>query len=42
VGEFSNGEITGFGVKKWSDGKVYRGQFLEGEMHGSGSIVYNS
>ena len=40
TGQFSDGELTGFGLKKWADGKVYQGEFLEGEMHGTGHIVY--
>ena len=36
TGDFQDGEITGFGVKTWSSGKYYEGNFLEGEMHGEG------
>ena len=42
TGDFKDGEITGFGVKNWSSGKYYEGQFLEGEMHGQGTLVYNN
>ena len=34
TGDFKQGEMTGFGVKTWSSGKTYQGEFLEGEMHG--------
>ena len=27
-------------VKKWEDGKVYKGEFLDGKRHGRGSISY--
>ena len=37
-GEFANGEITGYGTKKWCDGRVYTGYWLEGEMHGFGKF----
>jgi len=28
-------------LKKSSDGRVYQGEFLEGEMHGQGILTYN-
>jgi hypothetical protein len=42
TGQFQGGEINGMGLKKWpeNDGRVYKGCFLEGEMHGEGSIDY--
>jgi len=27
-------------LKTWTDGKVYKGEFLEGEMHGNGVLLY--
>lgn len=35
-GEFVRGEMTGRGLKRWSDGSNYAGSFLDGEMHGEG------
>lgn len=35
-GEFVQGEIMGYGVKRWPDGSLYTGQFDHGEMHGKG------
>ena len=35
-GEFVDGEITGQGTKRWSDGRSYTGQWHLGEMHGFG------
>ena len=37
-GEFSRGELSGFGMKTWADGSTYRGSFLEGEPHGQGRL----
>jgi hypothetical protein len=34
TGQFKNGEITGLGLKQFNDGRVYQGEFFEGEMHG--------
>ena len=42
TGMFQNGEITGCGIKVCSNGKVYEGEFLEGEMHGHGFLQYNT
>lgn len=42
TGSFSNGEITGYGLKKSGDGRVYQGEFLEGEMHGQGILTYDT
>jgi hypothetical protein len=39
TGNFSDGEITGFGVKTWSDGRRYEGEWLNGEMHGEGHWI---
>ena len=33
--------MSGVGVKTWSGGKVYQGEFFEGEMHGQGTLTYN-
>lgn len=41
TGMFQNGEITGCGIKTQSNGRVYHGEFLEGEMHGQGFLQYN-
>ena len=42
TGTFSNGEITGEGLKEYADGRVYRGSLTEGEMHGKGKLTYSS
>ena len=39
TGDFRDGEITGFGVKTWSDGRRYEGEWLNGEMHGKGQWI---
>lgn len=36
VGEFRDGEISGYGERKWSDGRTYCGDWLFGEMNGQG------
>jgi hypothetical protein len=38
-GDFRSGEITGSGMKVWSDGTQYTGEFLDGEMHGQGLFL---
>mmetsp|Transcript_12357 Transcript_12357/g.17169 ORF Transcript_12357/g.17169 Transcript_12357/m.17169 type:complete len:574 (-) Transcript_12357:50-1771(-) len=38
VGEFKNGQITGKGIRKYADGRVYKGDFFEGLMHGQGTL----
>ena len=38
-GEFDNDEITGKGIKKWSDRRIYIGEFLNGEMNGKGKFI---
>lgn len=38
-GDFRNGEITGSGMKVWSDGSQYTGEFIDGEMHGQGLFL---
>jgi hypothetical protein len=39
TGDFREGEITGFGVKTWSDGRRYEGDWLNGEMNGKGHWI---
>ena len=39
TGDFSDGEITGHGVKTWSDGRRYEGGWLNGEMDGKGDWI---
>ena len=39
TGDFKGGEITGHGVKTWSDGRRYEGQWQNGEMHGIGDWI---
>jgi len=39
VGEISNGEITGKGIKKWEDGRFYEGEWVLGEMSGYGKWI---
>lgn len=39
TGDFRDGEITGHGVKTWSDGRRYEGSWLNGEMHGKGDWI---
>jgi hypothetical protein len=41
TGEFINGEITGQGIKQWTDNRIYKGEFREGELHGQGTMFYN-
>ena len=36
TGEFINGQIEGFGHRRWDDGKEYVGNWVEGEMNGIG------
>eukprot|EP00462_Mataza_sp_D1_P021467 CAMPEP_0175146016 /NCGR_PEP_ID=MMETSP0087-20121206/15123_1 /TAXON_ID=136419 /ORGANISM="Unknown Unknown, Strain D1" /LENGTH=566 /DNA_ID=CAMNT_0016430889 /DNA_START=20 /DNA_END=1720 /DNA_ORIENTATION=- len=38
-GSFVNGEIEGYGLKKWADGNSYSGQFHKGEMSGQGMFL---
>eukprot|EP00658_Telonema_sp_P-2_P040214 TRINITY_DN28768_c0_g2_i2.p1 TRINITY_DN28768_c0_g2~~TRINITY_DN28768_c0_g2_i2.p1 ORF type:complete len:397 (+),score=84.45 TRINITY_DN28768_c0_g2_i2:115-1305(+) len=39
-GEFVNGEMTGFGHRRWKDGSSYEGDFVEGERHGVGVYTF--
>lgn len=39
TGNFDGGEISGHGVKTWSDGRRYEGEWLIGEMHGQGNWI---
>lgn len=32
--------MHGTGVFKWDDGKIYQGQFEQGELHGNGTLYY--
>ena len=37
-GTFQNGEVNGFGRKRWADGSSYEGNFVMGELHGQGRL----
>ena len=40
-GEFSQGEINGYGYRFFSNnGCKYTGQFHNGELHGTGKMIY--
>ncbi len=40
-GQFSNGEITGIGIRKWAHyNNVYEGEFSRGELSGKGVMKY--
>lgn len=32
--------MSGRGVFKWNDGKIYEGEFKRNKMHGQGAIFY--
>eukprot|EP00918_Siedleckia_nematoides_P089771 GHVU01197264.1.p1 GENE.GHVU01197264.1~~GHVU01197264.1.p1 ORF type:complete len:173 (-),score=9.02 GHVU01197264.1:27-545(-) len=36
-GQFSNGNVSGYGVFRWPDGEEYAGQWSAGHKHGLGS-----
>uniref|UniRef100_A0A7S1FAG8 Heterokaryon incompatibility domain-containing protein n=1 Tax=Noctiluca scintillans TaxID=2966 RepID=A0A7S1FAG8_NOCSC len=36
----SDGQPHGHGIKTWSSGKAYEGNFVDGKMHGHGSCMY--
>jgi hypothetical protein len=40
IGEIKNGEINGNGRRKLDDGTEYHGEFVMGEKHGYGEIIY--
>ena len=39
-GQFIKNQISGVGIYRWPDGKVYSGQWLESKMHGEGSLKW--
>ncbi len=41
VGDWKDGERTGYGVYYWNDGSRHEGQWLNGNRHGSG-VYYNA
>jgi len=36
TGFFANNEIHGYGVYEWSDGRVYKGNWKQNKMNGTG------
>ena len=40
VGRFANGQINGYGVFSWADGRKYDGNFVKGKPHGNGMMTY--
>lgn len=40
AGDFKDGEINGSGKRRLDDGTEYKGEFIFGEKHGYGEIVY--
>lgn len=34
--------MTGKGERLWSDGSIYKGDFLKGEKHGYGELTYSN
>jgi hypothetical protein len=36
VGNWKDNKINGFGVYVWSDGRQYKGDWLNNQMHGEG------
>jgi len=34
--------MEGFGELRWPNGKVYFGNFLKGNMHGKGKLLYQN
>lgn len=40
AGDFKDGEINGTGKRRLDDGTEYNGEFVMGEKHGYGEIVY--
>lgn len=40
TGDFTQGEITGYGTMTFSSGERYIGSFLEGKFHGDGTLIH--
>jgi hypothetical protein len=40
TGHFENNKITGYGTFEWPNGDVYRGDMVDGIMHGNGVYTY--
>jgi hypothetical protein len=38
-GTFNKGEMTGWGTKKWADGRCYRGPFVNGDIFNNFVVV---
>lgn len=34
-----NNKMSGFGIMKWPDGKIYEGEFMNDLKHGKGKLV---
>lgn len=32
--------MNGFGLFKWTDGRVYEGDFINGSRHGKGKLLF--
>ena len=42
LGEFLKNNRHGFGICRWADGSVYRGEWEKGTMQGYGAYDHNS
>jgi len=40
-GNFSGGNINGFGVEKWEDGSIYIGEYKDGSKNGIGTLKFD-
>lgn len=40
-GNYKNCQKEGIGMFRWSDGTIYKGEFVENTMHGYGMVNYN-
>ena len=40
-GDIKNNKANGFGIKKWTNGQRYYGEWIESHQHGPGVMIYN-
>ena len=40
TGEWLDGQMDGYGVFTWSDGRKYEGEYVDDKKHGQGTYVW--